>query len=83
MTSKQDSLFLRLSLCGAAAASSGAATCASPLLLICVMSGSPLLAQWGCAAQMNMRFLEQATGPCRMAPIREDLLLQDFLPTSL
>ena len=33
-----------------------------------------------CAAQMNLRFLEQATAPSRMAPIREDYLLQDFVP---
>ncbi|CAL5229136.1 g12408 [Coccomyxa viridis] len=29
---------------------------------------------------MNLRFLEQATAPSRMAPIREDYLLQDFVP---
>jgi len=32
--------------------------------------------------QMNMRFLEQATAPARMAPIREDYLLQEFFPTA-
>ena len=33
-----------------------------------------------CALQMNLRFLEQATAPSRMASIREDFLLQDFVP---
>ena len=33
-----------------------------------------------CTLQMNLRFLEQATAPSRSASIREDFLLQDFVP---
>ena len=33
--------------------------------------------------QINMRFLEQATAPACMAPIREDYVLQDFVPTTM
>ena len=29
---------------------------------------------------MNLRFMEQAAAPSRMASIREDFLLEDFIP---